>query len=152
MYYKGNEIFLLHGHQADFFNNNLWPFSRFLVRNVWRKLESFGIKDPTKSAKKYSVSHRVEKKLQKWSIDNQKLLIAGHTHRPIMPSAGESLYFNDGSCIHPNGITCLEIEKGCISLVKWSYDINEESNITIRRYVLGSSVPIELYFQNIIND
>lgn len=145
--YDGKEIFLLHGHQVDFFNSNLWRLSRFLVRNVWRKLESIGIKDPTKAAKRYSVSESVEKKLQKWSIDNNKLLIAGHTHRPIMPNVGESLYFNDGSCIHPNGITCIEIENGNISLVKWEYNITKKRTINIKRTILGSPVPIKLYFQ-----
>ncbi|MDE5630377.1 MAG: metallophosphoesterase family protein, partial [Bacilli bacterium] len=144
--YEGRELFLLHGHQVDFFNSSLWRISRFLVRNIWRKLESIGIKDPTKSAKKYSVSESVEKKLQKWSIDNNKLLIAGHTHRPIMPNIGESLYFNDGSCIHPNGITCLEIENGYISLVKWEYNIDKNRNINIKKTILGSPVSIKLYF------
>ena len=144
--YDGKEIFLLHGHQVDFFNSNLWRLSRFLVRNVWRKLEGIGIKDPTKAAKKYSVSESVERKLQKWSIENNKLLIAGHTHRPIMPNVGESLYFNDGSCIHPNGITCIEIEDGHISLVKWEYNITKKKTINIKRTILGRPVPIKSYF------
>lgn len=145
--YKDKELFLLHGHQVDFFNSKLWLLSRFFVRNVWRKLEAFGIKDPTNAAKKYSVSKNVEKKLQKYSNEKNKLLIAGHTHRPIMPQIKESLYFNDGSCIHPNGITCLEIEDGCITLVKWEYSINKKKNINIKRVILGNPTPIDLYFQ-----
>lgn len=145
--YKGNEIFLVHGHQVDFLNSSLWRLSRFLVRNIWRKLEFIGIKDPTKSAKKYKVSKNVEKKLQKWSMDNNHILIAGHTHRPIIPTAGESLYFNDGSCIHPNGITCLEIENGHISLVKWEETINDDQIISIKRKLLGGDTLIDEYLQ-----
>lgn len=29
--YKGYDIFLIHGHQVDFFNSTLWRLSRFLV-------------------------------------------------------------------------------------------------------------------------
>lgn len=145
--YKGKEIFLVHGHQVDFLNSKLWRLSRFLVRNVWRRLEYIGIKDPTKSAKKYTVSKTVEKKLQKWSLDNQKILIAGHTHRPIIPNVGESLYFNDGSCIHPNGVTCLEIDKGNVSLVKWMFDINEDHVVSIKRRLLGGDISIEEYLK-----
>lgn len=148
--YNENNIFLLHGHQVDFLNNNLWRLSRFFVRYIWRTLEVIGIKDPTSSAKKYSVSKSVEKKLQKWSIKNNKLLVAGHTHRPVMPNVGESLYFNDGSCIHPNGITCIEIESGNISLVRWEYSINKKKKINIKRTLLARPMPIKLYF-DIIN-
>lgn len=145
--YKGYEMFLVHGHQVDFLNNKLWRLSRFLVRNVWRRLEHIGVKDPTKAAKKYIVSKKVEKRLQKWSRDNNHILIAGHTHRPIIPSIGESLYFNDGSCIHPNGVTCLEIENGCISLVKWEESINDEQIISVSRKLLGGDILIDEYLE-----
>lgn len=144
--YKGHSVFLTHGHQVDFLNSNLWKLSRFLVRTVWRSLEIIGANDPTKSAKKYHVSKRVEKRLEKWSNDNSKIIIAGHTHRPIMPLPKTGLYINDGSCIHPNGITSLEIDKGFISLVKWFYDVNDQQVITVKRELLSSSIPIEDYF------
>lgn len=59
--YQDEGIFLIHGHQVDFINSNLWRLSRFFIRTIWRKLEFIGIKDPTKSAKKYTVSESVEK-------------------------------------------------------------------------------------------
>lgn len=82
-------------------------------------MESFGIKDPTGIAKNYVASSNTEKSLKEWRGKNNKLLISGHTHHPIYPKIVESLYFNDGSAIHPNGITCLEIEYGKISQVRW---------------------------------
>lgn len=145
--YKGQEIFLVHGHQVDFLNSTLWRLSRFLVRNIWRPFEYIGMKDPTNSAKKYKVSKNVEKKLQKWSMENNRILIAGHTHRPIIPEVGEGLYFNDGSCIHPNGVTCLEIENGHISLVKWEETINDDQIISVKRKLLGGDTLIEEYLQ-----
>lgn len=146
--YKDREIFMLHGHQVDFLNSTLWRISRFLVRHIWRKLEFIGIKDPTSAAKNYSITKTVEKKLQRWSIKNEKIIIAGHTHRPIFPHNGESLYFNDGSCVHPNGITCLEIENGNITLVRWFFSIDENNVLSTERIILAGSEPIESFFNN----
>ena len=123
--YNNLDIFLIHGHQVDFLNSNLWKLSRFLVRYVWRFLEYGGINDPTSAAKNNKVKNSVERKLQKWSNKNNTILIAGHTHRAIFPLSNNGLYFNDGSCIHPDGITCIEIINGCIRLVKW---FNEKNN------------------------
>lgn len=33
---KKKDIYLTHGHQADYFNSNLWKVARFLVRYVWK--------------------------------------------------------------------------------------------------------------------
>ena len=137
--YEDREIFLIHGHQVDLLNSTFWRLSRFLVRHVWRNLEYIGIKDPTNAAKNYSVTRKVEKRLKKWSIDNNKILITGHTHRPIFPKIGDSLYFNDGSCIHPNGITCIEIENGKITLVRWMFSLCENKFICVgRRRIAGA--------------
>ena len=145
--YKKKEIFMLHGHQVDFLNSTLWRLSRFLVRHIWRKLEFISTKDPTGAARNYSVSKRVEKKFQKWSIKNDKIVIAGHTHRPIFPEIGDGLYFNDGSCVHPDGITCLEIENGYITLVKWILYANDKDILSVERTILAGSEPIEKFFK-----
>lgn len=145
--YKNYEIFMVHGHQVDFLNSNLWRLSRFLVRYIWKYLERIGIKDPTSAAKNYKVTNKVEKKLQNWSVENNKILIAGHTHRPVFPKIGQSLYFNDGSCIHPNGITCIEIEKGKISLVKWQYKVSDGELISVGRTIIEGDIPIVNFFQ-----
>lgn len=145
--YNNYDIFLIHGHQVDFLNSNLWRFSRFLVRYVWTPLEHLGTKDPTSAAKIYQVSKNTEKKLQEWSAENNKILIAGHTHRAIFPKVGQSLYFNDGSCIHPNGITCIEIENGNITLVRWEFDVNKDEFISVERKVLDGSEAIIDFFK-----
>ena len=145
--YKNYDIFLIHGHQVDFLNSTLWRLARFLVRYVWRTLEHIGTKDLTGAAKNYHITRGSEKKLQQWSIKNNKILIAGHTHRAIFPKAGESLYFNDGSCIHPNGITCLEIENGNITLVRWEFETNKNKLISVERKILDGNEPIIKFFK-----
>lgn len=144
--YKGNEIFIVHGHQGDFLNDDMWSLSRFLVRYVWKNFEKIGIKDPTSAAKNYRITKKTEKRLKKWSCKNNKIVIAGHTHRPIFPKVGNSLYFNDGSCIHPSGITCLEIENGNISLVKWSFMVRDDKVVYVGKKILKNSVPIQKFF------
>lgn len=145
--YKNHDILMIHGHQIDLLNSTFWKLSRFLVRNVWKNLESMGIKDPTSAAKNYKVAKKTEKKLENWSIKNNKIVIAGHTHRPVYPKTGESLYFNDGSCIHPNGITCIEIEKGTITLVKWFFDLKDNNNLSVGREVIEGEEKIMKFFK-----
>ncbi len=144
---KGYEILLLHGHQVDIISGTLWRLSRFLVGNVWKNLELIGINDPTGPAKNYKKIKKREKKLEKWSRENNKIIIAGHTHRPIFPKKGESMYFNDGSCIHTDGITCIEIDGSNITLVKWVFDINKNNLVSIERLIVEDSEEIKNYFK-----
>lgn len=146
--YKGKDIFLIHGHQADFLNSVLWRFSKFLVRYIWSIMERLGIKDFTRAAKVYPVKSKTEKKLKKWSTKNKKILISGHTHRAIFPNIGQGLYFNDGSCIHPSGITALEIVDGTLTLVKWEFKSNNKGFILVDRTVLRKSEYIINFIKN----
>ena len=62
--HNGKEIFLAHGHQLDFMNDELELVSRFLVRYLWRFLEGVaGFKEPISSAKNYKKGSKVDKKL-----------------------------------------------------------------------------------------
>ena len=132
-YNNEKKIFLLHGHQGDYLNDNLWKVSRFLVRYFWKPLENFGVKDPTRAAKNYKEKNSVDKRLSKWAERENVMVIAGHTHRSIFPKPKEVPlekwpYFNDGSCVHPRCITAIEIVNGEISLVKWSIKSGKISN------------------------
>ena len=75
-------VFVVHGHQADFANDQLWPLACTLARYVWRPLEIIGIQDPISPAKNHKKRNRIESVLEKWSRDNHQIVIAGHTHRP----------------------------------------------------------------------
>lgn len=128
------EIFLTHGHQADFMNYVGWKFNRFFVRVLWKPLQVWGIKDPTSPAKNYIELIKVERRIKKWISDNgNKITIVGHTHRPHFPKPKdhELNYFNDGSCVHPRNITGIEIVNGTIALVKWFIDTKDDGTLQI---------------------
>lgn len=130
------ELYLTHGHQADLLNSTLWKFARFLVRYIWKPMEQIGILDPTSAAKNYQHRQRSEKRLSNWAVKNNCYLICGHTHRPMLGSP-ETRYFNTGSCVHPHCVTCIEIENGAVSLVKWLEDTTPERLLYVSRCVLG---------------
>lgn len=141
----GQKILLMHGHQADFLDYDLWKLARFLVRYLWTPLELFGFNDPTRAAKNYSKKQAVERKLIKWVELEKIMLICGHTHRPVFPEAGEHSYFNDGSCIHPQGMTGIEITEGNISLIKWSIKAKDDGTLFIGRDILAGPRKITEY-------
>lgn len=139
----GQELFLLHGHQADWWNYLFWKWSRFMVRILWKPLNVMGIADPTSPAKNYKELIKVERRTKKWISENNNLItIAGHTHRPRFPEPGDIAFFNDGSCVHPRSITGIEIENGSISLIKWQIATNEDGTLKIVRVLLEG--PVEL--------
>lgn len=131
------EVFLTHGHQADWWNYTFWRWSRFLVRALWKPLNVMGIADPTSPAKNYKELIKIERRTKKWiSGRNNLITIVGHTHRPRFPEPGDIAYFNDGSCVHPRSITGIEIEIGKISLIKWQIDTNEDGILQIVKVLL----------------
>ncbi len=144
-----NRIFLTHGHQGDYLNDPLWKLSRFLVRYLWKPLELIGIKDPTSAAKNNEKKNTVEKRLIEWSKVNNQILICGHTHRPVFPKPSETLYFNDGSCIHPRCVTGIEIQHGTISLVKWAIMTKPDRTLYVGREILEGPVRLTDYFEEV---
>lgn len=134
-------LYLTHGHQASLLNSTLWPLSRFLVRYFWRPLENLGILDPTSAAKNYHVKSSCEIRLERWAQENGRILITGHTHRPILPEK-PAHYYNTGSCVHPRCITCIEIECGHMTLVKWSMNARSDSTLYVAREVISGPVPL----------
>jgi len=131
------EIFMLHGHQADWMNYKGWKFNRFMVRVLWRQLQIFGIGNPTSPAKNNKELIKVEKRIKRWIINNNNLFtIMGHTHRPRFPEPGDIPFFNDGSCVHPRSITGLEIENGEISLIKWHIATTKDGILKVTRKLL----------------
>jgi predicted phosphodiesterase len=134
---NGQELFLCHGHQADWWNYTFWRWSRFLVRVLWKPLQVWGIADPTSPAKNYKELIRIERRIKAWiAAREMRLTIIGHTHRPRFPEPGEIPLFNDGSCVHPRSITGIEIENGAISLIKWQIATNEDGVLQVVRILL----------------
>lgn len=144
-----SDIYLIHGHQADFLNYELWPLAKFLVRFLWHPLELLGVRDPTSAAQNNRKKKAIEEKLSKWANGEKKILIAGHTHRPMFPEKGEQYYLNDGSCVHPQGITAIEIEKKRLTLVKWMYQTRRDGEVYIGKEVLAGPLPVEEFQKNV---
>ena len=131
------ELFLTHGHQADWWNYVAWRWNRFLVRILWKPLNVMGIADPTSPAKNYKELIKVERRIKDWIVQNNNLMtIVGHTHRPRFPEPGDIPFFNDGSCVHPRSITGIEIEQGEISLIKWQVSTKDDGTLQIVRVLL----------------
>ncbi|MCY6957278.1 metallophosphoesterase [Clostridium brassicae] len=142
-----NKIFVVHGHQGDFINDQLWPISRFLVRYIWRPLTLYlGIKDPTSAAKNYKKKKTIERKIIRWAKARKQMIITGHTHRPMFPSVNEVPYFNDGSCVHPRCITGIEIKNGQIMLIKWSVETKDDGTLYVSRGIISGPKKLEAYF------
>lgn len=143
---RNEKIFLVHGHQVDFLNYDLWKLARLLVRYLWRPLNLYGVNDPTRTAKNYSRKEKIDRRLMEWVRDQKQMLIAGHTHRPIFAEIGQLPYFNAGSSVHPSCITALEIAHGSIRLVKWSMKANEDGVLYVGRDILAGPNRISEYF------
>jgi len=138
------QVYLTHGHQADFLNSVLWPLARFLVRYVWSLLEHLAFKDPTSAAKNNTHKIKIEKRLTRWATAENHILVTGHTHRPMLGTP-DSPYFNTGSCVHPRCITGIEIENSCFTLVKWLVDTREDRTLFVSREVLAGPICVEDY-------
>ena len=139
------QIFLIHGHQVSFFNDTLWPLARFLVRHVWKPLESVGFLAPTSPGRPREKAEKAERKLSNFAQQKKIMMIAGHTHRTVFAKPGDIPYFNDGSCVQPGGITGIEIENGSISMVKWFVGTKKERNLYIEREVIAGHVELSDY-------
>ena len=133
------DLYLTHGHQTDLFNSTLWRLSRFLVRYLWKPLERFGVLDPTSAAKNYTRKDKAEKRLHHWAEQENHILVTGHTHRPTL-SESDKYYCNSGSCVHPRCITCFEIERKYILLVKWTLATKPDMTLFVSREVLAGPV------------
>ena len=134
-------LYLTHGHQASFLNSTLWPLARFLVRYFWNPLENLGFLDPTSAAKNYEVKEKCEETLRSWAEANRRILVTGHTHRPVLPQE-PSFYYNTGSCVHPRCITCIEIQRGEMTLVKWTMQARTDSILYVAREVISGPVTV----------
>ncbi|MEK6153295.1 metallophosphoesterase [Flavobacteriaceae bacterium 3-367] len=140
------EVFLTHGHQADFMNYHGWRFNRFLVRILWKPLQVWGIADPTSPAKNHKELIKVEKRVKRWILQNKlKITVIGHTHRPRFPEPGDIPFFNDGSCVHPRSITGIEMENGEISLIKWQIATKDDGTLQIVRVLLEGPQRLQDY-------
>lgn len=142
------DIIAFHGHQVDLINCDLWKSSRFLVRYVWRFMEGVaGFKSPTSPASNYNKGSKIDKALERLAREERKMIICGHTHNDIFPEPDEGLYFNDGCCVFPSAVTCIEITNGEISLVKWEIEVGRQDMLFINKTITGGPEKIGKYLE-----
>jgi UDP-2,3-diacylglucosamine pyrophosphatase LpxH len=208
----GENIFLVHGHQGRFFEDQAWKLSRFAVHFVWKTVQKvlhIGMDGPVEN---FRIRDDLELNYYMWAKKNKVLLICGHTHRAIFGSlthfdrlqidihrlerktaqtsmeekkfieqkihqkkaevekilsnrSGKApksfelggkwpvpCYFNDGCCGYTNGMTCIEIDKNSMRLIKWQRHDNkrlilEEQNIRLLLRYIKENRPIDSDFQ-----
>lgn len=136
------EVFVVHGHQGDFINDQIWPVMRFLNRHFWRYFHIVGFKNPASPAKNAHKRHKIEINYTKYINQFRRMLIVGHTHRPKFPKKNELPYFNTGCCIHPRNITGIEIENNHISLIEWRITPELDGTLKIKRRVIRGPSPL----------
>ena len=145
----GQELFVVHGHQGDLFNDKLWYVSMISLRYFWRYLHVVGFTNPASPSKNAYKRHKIERKYKKWIRLHKRLLICGHTHRARFPKKGELPYFNTGCCIHTKKITGIEILNGKILMVDWRIRAEDNGVLKIVRTVVRGPVPLEKFdFKN----
>ncbi len=144
----GQEILVVHGHQGDLMNDQLWFVSMFLLRYFWRYIHVIGFHSPASPARNHFKRHKIERNYKKWIQKHRIMLICGHTHRQKFPKSKELPYFNTGCCIHSKGITGIEIIDGKILMVDWRVNADENGVLQVERYVMRGPVPIEEFDMN----
>ncbi|MFA9464447.1 MAG: metallophosphoesterase family protein [Velocimicrobium sp.] len=141
----GQKVFMVHGHQGDLMNDQLWFLSMLLMRYFWRFLHVVGFQNPSSPAKNFYKRHKVEKNYKKWIHKHKMILICGHTHRAKYPQKKELPYFNAGSCINSRCITGIEIIDGSILMVDWRVAANASGLLYVKRTVVRGPEPLERF-------
>ena len=117
--HSGQQIFVTHGHQADTKSDLFYQISRMAVRNIWRRLQLMHLAPVSCRDGEEKTPRSYEQFLTRWAANRQRILVCGHTHRPVSAAYGETPYFNTGYCLAPGILTGLEIQHGEIGLVRW---------------------------------
>lgn len=137
------ELFVVHGHQGDFLNDQFWLPTMVSLKYFWRYLHSLGIRNPASPVKNTFKQHKIERNFTKWIDKNKKMLICGHTHRFKFPKEDELPYFNTGCGIYPTIVTGIEISDGNIQLIRWKTEPDGKGQLKVTRAVLRGPQPIK---------
>lgn len=146
--HTNNEILIVHGHQGDLANDQLWFPTMLSLRYFWRYFHLVGLQNPASPAKNQMKQHKIERIYDYWIRTHDIMLICGHTHRLKFPLPGQTPYFNSGCCIHTKGITGLEIINGQILLIQWRLKAKEDGSLTIIRHIMRKPQNIADYFSS----
>ncbi len=109
--YRGNCLFIFHGHQSSNFFENYNEVSKFLIRYLVNPL---GIKGHS-TAYDNNKKHKLERKIYGFSRKQKIVSIIGHTHRPLFESLSKIDYIKfeiEKLCrIYPDAKKKIDIER-----------------------------------------
>jgi UDP-2,3-diacylglucosamine pyrophosphatase LpxH len=145
----GQEILIVHGHQGDYMNDQLWELTMLLLRYFWKFMHLVGFQNPTSPARNLYKRHKVEKAYKKWICNHKMMLICGHTHRQKFPNKDDLPYFNTGCCTRTKGITGIEILEDHVLLAEWRVRSDADGVMRIYRNVIRGPEPISSYDFNL---
>ncbi len=127
---RGQRLLIAHGHQVDFWSDQLGLLSQELVWLIRQSFYRLGHKAGNLATEIGLAGHglngwyknsqqKITRQLTEWVKSRQQPLIAGHTHLPVFPQPHQIPYFNTGCGINPGYITGIELENGFIYPVQW---------------------------------
>ncbi len=79
----GDNLVITHGHQGEGLDDTYSWFSRYFVRHPWRWIQRFSRISTARAATNHLIRWKRDQKLYRWARERRKVLIAGHTHRPM---------------------------------------------------------------------
>jgi UDP-2,3-diacylglucosamine pyrophosphatase LpxH len=106
-------LFLVHGQQGTLDSDVFPSISRFFVRNVWRPIQRITGFSPNTPAKDWELAQGQNERLYRWSEQQEDLiLIAGHTHRPIFKSLYNETKLHDEMAALENELVAAPAGRG----------------------------------------
>lgn len=99
---------------------------------------------------------KIEKEIRRKKAQIEKILIRrlGKTPKSFEENSARPVpcYFNDGCCGYTNGITCIEIDKGIIRLIKWQRQKKKriilfERNLQLLLRYINESRPVDEFLE-----
>ena len=130
------EILAVHGHQGDFPNDKGWILSLVFMKIFWRYMHKVGFQNPSSPSRNLVKRHKIEKNFSKWIRSKKIGILCGHTHRPKLPDIDEAAYMNTGCCIHPRGITGIELIGREFFLVHWNVVADDKGFLSIKKKIM----------------
>lgn len=121
---KNTNLFLTHGHQGDGQSDSN-PLSAWFVSRVWAPFQSFLNINPNTPAYQKEMKSTHNRFMYEWSrLENNPVLITGHTHQPVFASLThlERLYKQLISAEKENNVVTIQQLKQAIQFRKQEYD------------------------------
>ena len=143
--HTSQEILILHGHQGDLMNDQLWHINMFLLRYFWRFMHLVGFQNPSSPARNHFKRHKIERNYKRWIAKHKMMLICGHTHRAKYAKLSELPYFNTGSCVHTRGFNGIEIVNDKIKMVDWRVRANDNGSLEVTRSIMRGPIPVKAF-------